>query len=166
MTGIFISYSQKDKSKAAAMAAALEQAGLTVWWDNDLLPGDRLAATLAERIDSTLAVVVMWSETSITSDYVCDEADRARIAGSLTPVLINHVRSPVGFGQLHPHDLTSWSGAADDPALLEFVAHLSPNAPATGQTPVAAPPPAPKSRPFWPAAAAVAFVTTGVYFAG
>ena len=50
MTDIFISYSQKDKSNAAAMAAALEQAGLTVqvnqvqaWRGQPLSDGTRLA---------------------------------------------------------------------------------------------------------------------------
>ena len=33
MADIFISYSQKDRDVATALAAALEARGYTVWWD-------------------------------------------------------------------------------------------------------------------------------------
>lgn len=59
MSDIFISYSDQDKAKAAAMAKALEAAGKSVWWDNDLLPGIRFTAALADKIDHSQAVVVM-----------------------------------------------------------------------------------------------------------
>jgi hypothetical protein len=169
VSDIFISYSDQDKAKAAAMAKALEAAGKSVWWDNDLLPGIRFTAALADKIDHSQAVVVMWSESSIKSDYVCDEADRARISGRLTPVLIDNVRPPVGFGQIHTYNLVGWNGAPDDPALQDFIARLGAR---NGE--VEMPAPSPMSQPqrkatrAWPFAAALAAVAIagGAYLAG
>ena len=171
MSQVFISYSHEDKPKATAMAAALEAAGHTVWWDNELLPGDRFAATLAERIDRAEAVVVMWSRTSIQSDYVCDEADRARIAGRLTPVLIDAVRPPVGFGQLHTHDLSGWSGAAEDPVLIDFASRLltrNQGGARPAPTPLSSPQTAQDRRSTWPVAAGLGAIAIalGAYFMG
>lgn len=125
MADVFISYSHADRAKAAALADALAARGVDVWWDTELAAGERFAASLAKEIDGARLTVVLWSASSVTSDYVCDEADRARQMNALAPVLLDAIRPPVGFGQLHTHDLTDWSGAADAPELADFAERIA-----------------------------------------
>ena len=39
MADIFLSYSRKDETAAAALAAELAKCGWSVWWDPQIAPG-------------------------------------------------------------------------------------------------------------------------------
>jgi adenylate cyclase len=41
MADVFISYASSGQDSPAALEQALEDAGFSVWWDRDLLPGER-----------------------------------------------------------------------------------------------------------------------------
>ena len=41
MTDVFISYSQKDRAIAKNLAEKLTGKGLTVWWDTELVGGEK-----------------------------------------------------------------------------------------------------------------------------
>jgi hypothetical protein len=55
-------------------------------------------------------VVVLWTETSIRSDWVKDEAGAARNKGLLLQVLAGEVVPPMGFRQLQAAQLRGWTG--------------------------------------------------------
>jgi TIR domain-containing protein len=48
---IFISYSKKDEAEARLLAAFLEAEGLSVWWDQTLLGGEKYRATITAELD-------------------------------------------------------------------------------------------------------------------
>ena len=43
MADVFISYSSRNRREAAALAGALAEGGLTVWWDREILTGEAFA---------------------------------------------------------------------------------------------------------------------------
>jgi TolB-like protein/tetratricopeptide (TPR) repeat protein len=98
---VFVSYARKDQKKARLIVSAIEEAGYTVWWDDALAPGERFSDHIKGALDGALAVVVLWSETSIGSHWVLDEAAHGRDRNRLVPLSIDGSEPPLGFGQLH-----------------------------------------------------------------
>lgn len=117
MADVFISYQRSDRAKAHRLAELLEGYGFSVWWDADLLPGQTYGQAIAEIIRTSRATVVIWSATSVTSNWVLDEASRARDANRLIPVSLGPVQLPMGFGALHTHNIGNWDGTATSAAI-------------------------------------------------
>jgi hypothetical protein len=69
-------------------------------------------------------VVVAWSEHSIESDWVIDEAGAGRERGILVPMLLDPVRPPHGFRGIQAADLSDWSPGLRLPAFDNFLADL------------------------------------------
>jgi hypothetical protein len=115
MADAFISYQRADQPKARAIAEALEACGYSVWWDLDLLPGEKFRHAIAKIIHSSRAAIVIWSPQSVGSDFVLDEANMARHECKLIPIRWGDVELPIGFGSLHTHDLTTWDGQSFEP---------------------------------------------------
>lgn len=122
MADVFISYARADQAQVAPIAAALEQAGYTVWWDRHIKGGHDFSEDIEQELEAARAVVVLWSEASVKSHWVRDEAATARDAGKLIPVSIDDAPSPMGFRQLHTIDLTKADGNDDlNGALAELL---------------------------------------------
>jgi hypothetical protein len=106
---VFISYSRKDKSVAKSLAEDLGSAGITVWWDREgVLPGDQFAAAILNAIDAADRVIVIWSDASATSAWVCDEARRAARQNKLITVHLpgfDAENIPFGFGGYHSESI-------------------------------------------------------------
>jgi hypothetical protein len=107
---IFISYKREDRPYAERLSIVLEQLGFEVWWDFDLLSGDPYRTVIRAVIDQCKAAIVCWSERSVLSDFVIDEAEYAKQQGKLCPIRIDGVALPFGFGSLHTDDLSKWDG--------------------------------------------------------
>lgn len=114
MADIFISYAREDKKAAQRLADALETLGWSVWWDRDLLAGGRFHQEIARELAKARAVVVLWSRMAVNSDWVLDEAGRARNQDKLAPALIEAIELPLGFGSMHTPSLIGWRGDAGD----------------------------------------------------
>lgn len=89
MADIFISYSKKEPQWTIDLARDLEAQGHTVWWDTTgLLPGDAFPVKIRAEITAARAVIVIWSESSVASEWVYAEAEEAQLQGKL---IITHV---------------------------------------------------------------------------
>ncbi|MFZ1109035.1 MAG: tetratricopeptide repeat protein [Rhodomicrobium sp.] len=110
MADIFISYARADRDYARRLAAYIEDAGLTVWWDMSLQPGEVFRDEIERRIGEARHVIVIWSETSVKSDFVQDEADVARKQNKLVPIRIDGCEPPIGFRRYHTHTVSAWPG--------------------------------------------------------
>jgi hypothetical protein len=88
MSDIFISYAKEDRPRAEAIAKALDDHGWSVWWDRDIRAGKNIALVIEEEIGKARCVMVLWSATSVLSDWVNDEARAGNERGILVPVLI------------------------------------------------------------------------------
>ncbi|MGH8262196.1 MAG: TIR domain-containing protein [Steroidobacterales bacterium] len=114
---VFLSYARADQARATKLVAALESGGFDVWWDALIEGGATFANTIEAALASCDAVIVAWSKTSVTSDWVRDEAAKGRDLRKLVPVSLDGTEPPLGFGQYHSIDLSRWRGNADEPEI-------------------------------------------------
>src|SRR5262247_1995924 len=106
---IFISYSKPDRDKVKMLAAYLESEGWTVWWDSSLTSGDAYRDEIMKQLTAARAVIVLWTQTSIKSDFVRAEAGKAKADCKLIPVKESDVAYgdiPLPFGEMHTEDLS------------------------------------------------------------
>ena len=121
MTDVFLSYKREDKAYARALAEALARRGLDVWWDVDLLPGERFAEEIEQVIERAKVAVVLWSARSIHSDYVLDKARLAKERGILVRARIDASQPPPDFRTVQTEDLSAWDGAPASPVIAGLV---------------------------------------------
>lgn len=131
MADVFVSYTKDDRNIARQFATELEREGFTVWWDQAILAGEAFDRTTEHALAQARAVVVLWSERSVKSDWVRAEATEAKATGRLVPVMIEPCKRPVIFELIHTADLTGWSGDATDTRWRTFIDGLRRT---TGQT--------------------------------
>lgn len=117
MSRVFLSYSRQDQARAKAIATALERHGHDVWWDRHLEGGSRYASEIEGELKRADAVVVLWSQASVQSPWVQDEAAEGRNSGRLVPVVIDDCQPPLGFRQFQAIDLSDWGGRPGAKAL-------------------------------------------------
>src|SRR4051812_4841291 len=118
MTSIFLSYVREDADKARVLAALLERAGHSVWWDRHIKGGAQYSAEIETALSAADKVVVLWSARSVGSAWVRDEAAAGRDSGRLIPVALDPTPPPLGFRQFQTIDLSAWKGRSA-PANLE-----------------------------------------------
>lgn len=106
MARVFLSYDHDDRARAAPIAAALEKAGHSVWWDEHIAAGAEYNSEIEGAVERADAVVVLWSERSVRSTWVRDEAAEGRDRGKLIPVTIDGAKPPMGFRQYQTIDLS------------------------------------------------------------
>src|SRR5262245_19399149 len=109
MADIFISYAKTDRPLASRLAAMLETEGWTTWWDTTLIPGDDFRNEIMTQLGRARAVIVIWTDASIKSDWVRSEAGRAQGDRKLIPVKLPHLDYkdlPPPFDVLHTENLS------------------------------------------------------------
>lgn len=125
MASVFLSYAREDAAKAKALAKCLERAGHSVWWDRHIHGGSEYAGEIEAALREAEVVVVLWSETSIHSAWVRDEAAEGRDSGRLVPLLLDDSAPPLGFRQLQTIPVAGWSGRGNPPHAQEIVAAVA-----------------------------------------
>lgn len=134
---IFLSYAHADAAQAQKLAATLAASGYDVWWDALIEGGAQFSKRIREALDRADAVMVLWSATSIDSDWVCDEAAQGRDRHRLVPISLDGSMPPLGFRQYQTIDLSRWKGRARAKEYLAVVRALE--AATSGETPAARP---------------------------
>ncbi|MEP4146085.1 MAG: TIR domain-containing protein [Halioglobus sp.] len=119
-TDIFLSYASEDRNIARVFVDALQKEGFTVWWDRAIQPGSSFERVIDQAIASTRCVVVLWSESSVLSDWVSNEALEGLERGILVPVLIQRVRIPVAFRGIQASVLDEFPARAEPGELANF----------------------------------------------
>jgi len=125
---VFLSYARVDRQQVSVIATALEAEGFDVWWDALIEGGAAFSKAISAALETSTAVIVIWSKSSIESDWVLDEAMQGRDQKKLIPVTIDGVQSPLGFRQYQAIDLSEWHGdraASSWTAVLRAVAALA-----------------------------------------
>jgi hypothetical protein len=125
MADVFLSYAREDRERARVLAQALESRGWSVWWDRKLVAGDTFDETIERQLTTANSVVVLWSEHSISSEWVRNEAAAASERDVLVPVLLDDVKQPLEFRRRHAADLTHWTGDLSDSEFLGLVAGIA-----------------------------------------
>lgn len=110
MTDVFLSYAHSDQTAAEQIIAGLETEGFSVWWDHTIPPGQTWDTTIARRLTEAKAVVVLWSEASVGSEWVKEEASVARASNKYFPATIDGTPPPLGFSRVQAALLAGWTG--------------------------------------------------------
>ena len=121
MADVFFSYAREDQDYVAPLAARLEAAGLSAWWDRHIPAGSSFSQTIHHELTKASCVVVLWSAASAQSDWVKDEADEGKRRGVLLPALLRGGSVPLGYRQLQTVDLSRWDGSSSTPDVADFV---------------------------------------------
>ncbi len=116
MADIFVSYASGDRQRVEPLASALEAEGYTVWWDRNIQGGAEFSDEIEKALQVSKIVVVVWSEQSLTSHWVKDEAAFARDRGMLLPIRLDDIEPPMGFRQHQTVDFSTWRGDINTPA--------------------------------------------------
>src|SRR5262245_61689157 len=101
---IFLSYAREDAARIQPLVAALKAEGWTTFWDTNIPPAETWRSYIELRLKSASVVIVVWSEHSIRSNWVIEEADEAHRRRALIPTLIDAVEPPFGFKHLQAED--------------------------------------------------------------
>ena len=121
MAKVFLSYAREDAAAARQLAESIGRAGHDVWWDSHIKGGSRFSTEIDRELKTAQAVVVLWSQASVESAWVQDEAAEGRDSGRLVPVTLGGSRPPLGFRQFHTVDFGTWNGDGEPANLDELV---------------------------------------------
>ncbi len=110
MADIFLSYSSEDRERIRPLIQSLEQRGWSVWWDRKIPPGKTYDQVIEQALDEARCVVVVWSQSSVQSDWVKVEADEGMNRKILVPVLIDEARIPLAYRRIQAARLIGWQG--------------------------------------------------------
>ena len=121
MADIFIGYARRDRATIEQLAAALEAAGHSVWWDRQIIGGSEFSKDIERELNAARAVVIAWSRHAGESPWVKDEAAVARDQGKLVPLSLDTEPPPMGFRQYQAVDFSNWNGRADHVAVEDLL---------------------------------------------
>jgi len=118
---IFVSYASADREWVAPLAKALIDRGWSVWWDRQIPPGKTFDQVIEEALNRARAVIVVWSQSGVGSQWVRTEAAEGAARQILVPVLKETVTLPLAFRRIQAADLSDWQPGIDHPGFTELV---------------------------------------------
>ena len=127
MPDIFISYKKEERAVASELATRLTTAGYEVWWDDDLLAGERYEDEIAAVLDQCGAVVVLWSRQSVKSEWVKAEAEAARQQKKAFPIIIDDMpptQMPLLYRGMHAARFEGWQGELSHEGYVELIGSI------------------------------------------
>jgi hypothetical protein len=114
MHDIFLSYSTDDRERLVPLVAALEQQGWSVFWDHRSVPiGEKWREVIEEAVCQCRCVIVVWSQASVKSKWVKEEASEGSRRDVLLPIRVDDVLPPFGFREDQAGNFIGWNGTAD-----------------------------------------------------
>lgn len=147
MADVFVSYKRQDEAPVQLLVTALQGAGLTVWWDREIALDAAWELTIERELTAARVVIVAWSPGAVASDNVRAEARRARHAGKLIQVFLEHCDPPLFFGERQGVNLNGWRGNPEDHRFQAALAGVQ--ALLAGKTPEQGVGPQPRQRRLW-----------------
>lgn len=118
---LFVSYASDDRRLIAPLVDFLRAQGWEVWWDRHLDVGEAYDRRIEKELAAADCVVVVWSRTSVASNWVLSEAMAGFETNRLVPVTLDsRLTIPLPFNRVHAASLVDWTGTADHPGLEEL----------------------------------------------
>ncbi len=127
MADVFLSYKSEDRPRILPLVRALEALGYSVWWDLELIAGQKWSKHIRAELDAALCVVVVWTRLSVmddgdyASDWVEIEADHAVSRGVLVPAMFDQGRVAFSHQKIQYADLVSWKGQIEHKGFTELL---------------------------------------------
>ena len=124
MAQVFLSYAHEDLPRVRSLVTSLEAEGYSVWWDRALQPGESFETTIDREIQAAQCVVVVWSYSSVNSQWVKNEALEGLDREVLIPISLDDIRLPVAFKQQQCANFKNWPQAVDPNEYRQFLSVL------------------------------------------
>jgi serine/threonine protein kinase len=121
-----VSHSHDDGQFVSRLVLALTKRGVDVWYDDYLHPGANYRNEIRERIITSKAVLVVWSNSACNSTWVQAEADLAGRHEKLIQVVSEQCELPLPFSNQHYADLTCWNGDPHAEEISKIVDRIKP----------------------------------------
>ena len=113
MSDIFICYSRKNLAIAQNLRQRLLAQGWSVFMDRNIDAGHRWSEEIQHELAQARAVLTLWSQDSVKSRFVMDEAHEAAERNIIFPARVEAVPLPYGFRQFQTKDLIGWDGQGE-----------------------------------------------------
>lgn len=121
MSHVFLSHAREDKSKANLIRLALVKRGLTVWWDENVQPGERWDERIEAALVDAGAVVILWSINSVHSNWVSHEASFAKLNQTAIQIQLDGSILPPIFEMHQCIDFSKWEERENSPSMDALV---------------------------------------------
>ena len=125
MSDIFVSYASEERDRVLPLVNALEKTGWSVFWDRSIPAGKTWREVIGSEIRACRSVLVVWTDHSVTSEWVLEEAETGKRKRILIPVLLDNVEPPFGFGNIQAANLAGWNGDHSSPTFTHLVADIA-----------------------------------------
>lgn len=120
---LFVSYASADRHLIVPLVNFLCSKGWDVWWDRQLEVGEAFDRRIERELAAADCVVVVWSRSSVASNWVLSEAMAGFEKNRMVPVALDaRLAIPLPFNRVHAGSLVDWTGALDHPGLEELAA--------------------------------------------
>jgi len=124
MPDIFISYAHEDAERIEALGLTLEAQGWSVFWDRSIPTGQTWHSHIGKALRDARCVIVAWSNHSIGSSWVYEEAEDGKQRGILIPILLDSIQPPIGFRSIQAADLSDWQPSGSSPRFEQLLHDL------------------------------------------
>lgn len=121
---VFLSYAREDERRATQIAQHLRDAEISVFQDISMRSGTNWLEVLDAKIKGVKLVLVLWSQHSVKSNWVHEEASAGKGRQALLAVRLDATRPPLGFGTIQTADMRTWSGDVPPPAMGDLIAQI------------------------------------------
>jgi TIR domain-containing protein len=121
MADIFVSYAHEDEARVGHLVEALEEQGWSVFWDRRIPAGETWRSYIGQALGDAHCVMVVWSRSSVASNWVIEEADEGLQRKILVPVLLDSILPPIGFRSVQAADLADWQPGRHSPHFHRLV---------------------------------------------
>jgi predicted nucleotide-binding protein len=93
---LYLSYRRHDRERVMAIASALENMGISVWWDGLLKPGDAFERQLASKLSEADVIVLLLTQNSTSAVQQLREYEIAKQTGKqILPVALDSLRQEI-----------------------------------------------------------------------
>ncbi|MEQ1617172.1 MAG: toll/interleukin-1 receptor domain-containing protein [Terricaulis sp.] len=124
---IFISYKREERARVEAIAKALRELRLSVWFDARLQSGNSFDNEINREVRAAKCVLVCWSPGAVASEWVRAEASIGRQRGVLAACFLDQCDLYPPFNLVHAEDLSHGALDGANPAwakIVEQIGHL------------------------------------------
>ncbi len=121
MTDIFISYAHEDQERVRPIVEELEKRNWRVFWDRKIPVGENYYDYISKKLDNLHCVLVIWSQHSLLSNWVKQDAEEGNRRKILVPLMLDGVQAPLGFRHLQGADLSEWNNKSLYQPFLELL---------------------------------------------
>jgi hypothetical protein len=121
MSNIFFSYAHEDLERIQQIVSALEEQSWTVFWDRRIPAGKDWRSYIGKALDEAKCLLVAWSQHSVNSPWVMEEADEGKRRGIFVPVMLDDAEPPRGFRGIQAANLTDWQPGQESIPFKQFL---------------------------------------------